>query len=701
MSVSIAIAFQQDLLNIINEGRTLQQVVRIPHGDASLTVFGNGLLARTLHTMAMNPLAFNPASHPGVLTEQLGPNEIAGARARYYIRVLTVRLNDLESYAESYPADAEWAQAIRMSTSSPMVNLLYVGMTIANTPLGRHTADFVSPPQSRVGNIITYFKRIGVTNWRIFEWAGLSRPVANADAVRTTPIVGDIERNLIALMRGRGVNSASGGATYAWNPTLAFMARVQGVLITHRSSNPRVARPGPAPEGFLNTIKTAIRNTVDATYAIFASREQFSQQTRRTLVNAAALEEIKVDAESHIQMCGGRVLSVLITKDITEEAIQGGYGYDAPNAGFAPQLERHIRTKIQPLVQSTAGTIQLPRLNLWACTTTHVHTEVALKCLCRYLKNVKPLLVVTHSSNVAHLLQLDLLSSIWPSRQSCETFMAARSPRAISPADGSQLADLEHPCFLEILGEVCIIRYGPGDADYALHIPERHTGSMRYYPALAPLYCELHLLCKAVYAISVSEIFKSARPPRPTDDPLPWLKSTRANILRALTESGLAALMSEKKADIRALESRVLSLRVLSASQRGSETGATGPRASPTEPSYLLKGQVSAGEGYNTLELPPQSQHLTLASLQALLASHTPNWAQLLEGSNVTTQGPRPPAAGNQRLLQWAVTMETHYERVDRGIKVAYRPPCPLENTTGIEVTRQERDLFILPGTGI
>ncbi|KAF9959329.1 hypothetical protein BGZ70_008884, partial [Mortierella alpina] len=49
--------------------------------------------------------------------------------------------------------------------------------------------------------------------------------------------------------------------------------------------------------------------------------------------------EVKVDAESHIQMCGGRVLSALITKDIPEEAILGGYGYDSPTAGFAPQLE--------------------------------------------------------------------------------------------------------------------------------------------------------------------------------------------------------------------------------------------------------------------------------------------------------------------------------------------------------------------------
>ncbi|KAF9273750.1 hypothetical protein BGZ68_001242 [Mortierella alpina] len=698
-SIRIVPNIQQDLLHVINEGRTLQQVATIPQNDASLAAFAtNVALSRSLHELATNPLAFSPARYPGVLTEQRGQNEVAGVRARYYIRVLTVRVQDLQSYAESYPADAEWAQAIVMSTSSTTVNLLYVGMTTESTPLARHTADVASPPQSRLGNIIVHFKSIGVTHWRVFEWMGLSRPIANADDVRTTSIFGDIERNLIALMRGKGLNSASGGATCNWEPTAAFMARVGGVFISYRSTNPTLALPSRVPAGFWNTMSTSIRSTLDAAHAFFASREQFSRQTRPTVVNQVALEEVKVDAESHMQMCGGRVLSVFITKDITEEALQGGYGYDAPTAGFAPQLERRIRAVIQPMVQAWAGTIQLPRLNLWACTLTHKHTRVALKYLSLYLKNVKPLLVVSHSSNVAHLLQLDMLSSVWPDSQACAAFARGHSPRIPSPADDSQLAELEHPRFLEILGEICIITYGPDDADYALHIAERHTGSMRYYPALAPLYCELHLLCKAVYAISVSEMCKRAPAPAPTVSPLPWLKRTRDNIQRVLTESGLAALVAEKKAEIRARESHLLSQRVLSAAQRGSEAGAAVPRASPTEASYLLQGQVAAGLGYNPLELPPQGEYLTPHSLQVLLAAHAPNRAQLLDGSNVTTAGPRPPAAGNLRLLQWAVTMDTHYERVDRGIKVAYRPPCPSVLEFG---SVEHRNWYLTRATGV
>ncbi|KAF9556678.1 hypothetical protein EC968_008093 [Mortierella alpina] len=665
---------QQDLLNIINEGRTLQQVATITQADASLTIFGTGALAKALRAMGTNPLAFRPTSYPGVLTEQLRRNEIAGERARYYIRVLTVSLLDLESYAERYPADAEWVNTLKMSTSQTSVSLLYVGMTTESSPLGRHRADVASPPKSRLGNVITHFQGSRGGNWRIYEWTGLSRPIARPDDVRTTPLYGDIERNLIALLRGRGVNAASGGFTYNWEPTRLFMARVQGALITYRATNPSVAQPNPAPQGMFNA---AVRNTVQATNAVFAAREQHSQNTRRTLVSPTALEEVKVDAESNILMYGGRVISALITKDIPEEALQGGYAYNSPTAGFAPRMERHIRALISPMARSLAGTLSLPRLDLWACTITHRHTEVALKCVCRYLINLRPLLVVSHSSNVAHLLQLDLLSSVWPSPQSCDAFVGASNPRVIAPVDSSQLADLEHPNFLEVLGEVCIIKFGPGDADYALHIPERDPGNMRYNPTLAPLYCELHLLCKAVYAIAVSEMLKGGPPPEATANPLPWFKTIRANILRALTESGLSALMSDKKTEIRALESRVLSQRMLSAAQRGSESGATVSRASPAVASYLLQGQVAAGDGYDVLELPTRNAYLTPQSLQDLLATHPPNRAQLLEGRNITTAAPKPPAVGNLRLLQWAVTMDTHYERVDRGIKVAYRPPCP------------------------
>ncbi|KAF9952967.1 hypothetical protein BGZ72_005781 [Mortierella alpina] len=104
------------------------------------------------------------------------------------------------------------------------------------------------------------------------------------------------------------------------------------------------------------------------------------------------------------------------------------------------------------------------------------------------------------------------------------------------------------------MGVVCIVKYGPGDADYALHLPERDPGAMRYSPVLAALYCELHLLCKAVYAISVSEMAKNAPPPGIGVNPLPWLMTTRAGISRALAESGLAALISEKKAAIKELQ---------------------------------------------------------------------------------------------------------------------------------------------------
>ncbi|KAF9945423.1 hypothetical protein BGZ72_001342, partial [Mortierella alpina] len=654
---------QQDLFNVINEGRSLQQVAPIAQGDASFAALtGVVALARALHDLAMNPLSFNPARYPAVLTQQLGQNEVAGGRARYYLRILTVRRSDLQSYAEMYPADAEWAQTVMMSTSLATFNLLYMGMTTESTPFLRHAADVASPPQSRLGNIITHFQ----DRWRIFEWASLSRQIANADDVRTQPIFGDIERNLIASLRGKGVNSASGGPTYNWQPTSTFIERVRGIFISYKAINRRVVLPGPPTPGFLNTITTTIRNTMDATYSIFASREP-----QWNMVNQIALEEIKQDA-SNIQMFGGRVLSVLITKDITQEALHGGYAYNSPTAGFAPQLEHHIRALVQPLVRSMAGTITLPRLNLWACTTTHKYTRVALMCLSRYLKNLRPLLVVSHSSNVAHLLQLDLLSTIWPSRQTCDVFVGARHPRLNNHADDSQLGQAEHPRFLEVIGEVCIIKYGPHDADYALHVPERHTGAMRYDPVLSALYCELHLLCKAVYAISVAEMAKNAPPPREGQDPLPWLMTTRAGILTALVESGLAALISEKKAAIRELESRVMGQRVLSAAQRSEA-----PRASPTGASYLLEGQVSAGQGYNPSELPAPDLYLTPPDLQGLLAMHIVNRSELLEGKNVTTAAPKAPAAGNLRLLQWAVTMDTHYERVGRGIKVAYRPPCP------------------------
>ncbi|KAF9567054.1 hypothetical protein EC968_003523 [Mortierella alpina] len=182
-----------------------------------------------------------------------------------------------------------------MSASQASVNLLYVGMTTESSPLGRHRADVASPSKSRLENVITYFQGSRGGNWRIYECAGLSRPLAGPDDVRTTPLYGDIERNLIALLRGKGLNVASGGISYNWEPTQLFMTRVRGALITYRATNLSVAQPNPAPQRPLNEL---IRNTVDATNAVFAAREQYSQNTRRTLVSPAALEGVRVDAES-------------------------------------------------------------------------------------------------------------------------------------------------------------------------------------------------------------------------------------------------------------------------------------------------------------------------------------------------------------------------------------------------------------------
>ncbi|KAF9323137.1 hypothetical protein BG006_001733, partial [Podila minutissima] len=528
-------------------------------------------------------------------------------------------------YHDTYVADQQWSSKM-LEQGGEHVIVPYIGITWCSTPLDRLWADQVSKQPSRLTNLVS----CGVEESKVYQWNLPPLDPATSQTIRTNPLYGDIERNLIALVITLALNSASGGFTFAWEPDGDFMKELRDLI--------RDIPPIPSSTP-INSKNQLILTHLRTMYKYWA---MVQATTHGTLASASAMQEIKTDASSNILPMGNMsTLAVFVSRDITEEACQGGFGYSSPAAGPGPALEHRIRNLI-------GKNIHMPCTDLWPCMPGCPDAPAAITFLSEYLQIMKPILIVSHSAVVARTLWEDRLSHIWQSQQKCDEFLALSASSALVPSSpplelfkyintNDDYTLKPWPAFTEVVGSLVVVRFGPHLRDVALHIPERHTGSQKYDPRTQNAMCELHMVCKAVFVVAVNRIYQSREYLEQATDQeyLPRLNSIRKTIENDLKEKGIEALLQTKRDTARKQESELMSIRMSSFNQRN-------PSArNYSRGNHLQHAVQAAGRPLNEEELKALPEDV---------------FAETLDMSVI-------------RIRQWVTLMKPLQDAMDRGIQ--------------------------------
>lgn len=621
----------------------------------------SGKLTQALLQLNKQPLNFDPRNYPGALSSHTTDNTPTSTQSKsvaYYIRVYKIPRSALDRYSNLYTADQEWSSAILELTTNNIITIPYIGMTWQSTPVQRLEHDQKAEDPRRLTNLI---RCGGIQDSKVYQWCLPALDPVTPQTIRMQPVYSDIERNLIALVIRLALNSASGGLTFDWMPKSNFLARVQQCISGFSQLPVFPTTSTSAFPGVSNAVEPTIQQIKGHLQGMY---KYWKDQTSSGMASDQALLEVTTDATNHIRPMGkASTLSVFVTKDITVESCKGGFGYSSSTAGPGPTLEYRIRALL-------GSTIQMPRIDMWPCTSGCPNAPAAVAFMSRYLMMLKPLLIVSHSAVVAGVLREDTLSHIWQSQDHCDQFMSVAEVTS-SHLDLSKYIKVDEtyttinawPSFTDIVGSIAIIRYGPHPRDYALHIPERHTGSQKYNPMTQNSMCELHLICKAIYIVAVNRISKNSiyLEQASDNDFLTRLNTIRSAINNDLETQGIQALLKEKRTEARKQESKLMSERMGSFHLRNPDAREY-DRGDP-----LGKAVRAAG--------PPLDEKALRAIPDEVFGAREA----------------RSIAGAGERLSQWIQLMKPVKDALDRGIE----PRTALCPTNTALLSTAHRDWFL------
>ncbi|KAF9322319.1 hypothetical protein BGZ91_004370 [Linnemannia elongata] len=448
-----------DCVEQVNLGRERNGIQPIPADDESVTVL---LQEDTfLCALAISHPNFHPAQHPKALAKANDEDEsLSDGSIRFYLRHLRISKDLFQNYHDNY-ADKDWAKAMldRFPIPDKEVSVFYIGFT-TRSPTERATEDQKSTPPSRLGNLLNIVGQEVDT----YKWVELSQPCGVTKADYRRHLVGqDIERNLIALGGPFLANSASGGFTYDWavpEHLKEELGRFQEYVQYHSH--------------YYNTASASRSSSHPDTQNLLAlhfqhMRNHFLRNQRRgeTVVTDECLKEL-VDAGSRPVMVKNQVISAFVTKDITLEALAGGFAYDDDTAGPAPRLEHHLRKCVAEIVKDQIDGDSQDSQNQFMASLEQGHYTLAS-------------LEATFGQEIARS---------WTNIKSDSNYV-------------------------EALGRLSVVKFGPGQDDYCLLLPERHTGNMRYNPPLSAAFSKLSFLTKCMYLVAIPHLVAYAQNPRP------------------------------------------------------------------------------------------------------------------------------------------------------------------------------------------
>ncbi|TDL24828.1 hypothetical protein BD410DRAFT_826787 [Rickenella mellea] len=579
-----------------------------------------------------NPFSFDVASYvsSGVLTQQ--KRALSQRRAEYYVRIVPFSSTaDLRSaivdYIMAFPADLPmavvWLCRLGMSPcdakavvasslqrvgwgdaanilmdllddnvlhslnlgipEDTIVHMPYVGYSIAGDPESRLDSDTNGGLHRRFINFCATTNTKAAT----YRFKMLDLAVEGPLAVRTDRRVGDVEACLIHCFALNTLNSARGGFMPHFTPRPDHRLIVDAAL--------RAA--GPAT--FLQSVSAALSKKVSALVDDEVDSWQGTSSSVET-IHDNAIADIKKTSASVARQTNGEVVMVTLMKDITKEAHTGSVGgvYDA-TAGRGLRLHRHIVSLIYPEVpeHGDLGVEQIaqwfgPRLSFWRVILEHIWWMWSALFLFRYLFVLRPLLIVTHSSQMARLIRENTLPKVSKAfldeqdEHARIDFLDGRSRGAqdlenaftydTSVSDKKSLKEYSTSEYIACIAVLSIIRYGSRHGDIAINVPSRHPGSIKYDPTFEVLRTTLQFLTQAVIEVTRIIIAKAQM-----EDPFQrvkgqdwnWMEARMAEAEQIISESGLRQAVDKVKICLHALESTIVRLRSAASNLKKRENG--------------------------------------------------------------------------------------------------------------------------------
>ncbi|KAF9117511.1 hypothetical protein BGW39_002100, partial [Mortierella sp. 14UC] len=540
------------IISLINSGRLAKGIEQLEQQDASVTALATPDMAPCL--LALSQGTLDPTKFPEILkpcTRMTAKKKLV----RFYLRQLVVSRDKLEQYATEFDRDSLWANDILKSNpKNDHFSIFYIGMTRKSVK-ERADADARSHTKSsRIINITSITKKNSPV--ACFEWHRLARPFVDEGYYRQDSLTQDLERNLIAIGGTQLANTAAGGFYYPWSPSSAFLNQL-GLFEDHLQQQDWSARAALIEEQDLSG---------QLTTHFFQTRD-FYRRIEGPNIGVAKDECLWELVEEHkrVAQVQGQTLAAFITKDITLEALDGGYGYTSTTSGPAPWLE--MRLKAQTIksfdIDSAAVIFPTARTDLWPCTANHERLLIATLFLSRYLQIVRPLLVVSHSRRVLETFNDDLLSLCWKSSQEANDFVQLQDfseldsttirDRFAGSDDFSRYEKFAKDTMIDHLAKIAIVKFGPATTDYCLLLPERHPGHPAHDPMKADLYCRLSFLTKMVYIVAFPHLVDFAKSSRPTTRDN--LQELHGIILESIKKAGLEDPIESTRHAVRVMDS--------------------------------------------------------------------------------------------------------------------------------------------------
>ena len=556
--------------------------------------------SRTLGLLnAISALSPLPVDHPALeLVEGddpldgdgLDPNPKERSLARYYLRELEWPdaatfggfLTDCDRF---FPAEiprwTSWRDELEAQLGagrdkeSP-ITVLYGGMTIASTPIGRAEQDSDGSLQTCMGQLLALLQHDPPISEfannvvrRVYELVELRQPAASTFDANLARI-GNVEVALIANLP-LSLNSADGGRLIR----VAALPEVENVVERASATWPDLEQL--APSGASSSFNESATQQHFSDYLAYLKRMPTGDVGQLVDEATDALGTITADASggcSRPSINGGQPFELLVAKNITLSGLKNAESYTGPAAGRGPALRAELDTRI---LKSPGANLRrfFAIVNLWCICSRHRLVIIAIIFLIRYIRIRRPILVITESSKMNWLFRSGLVAkSLDTSAAEAQRWLDQQVPSSKSlikrlTRRGPDIAwrETETEGWIGVIGTVAVVQVGPDAIDTALQVAQMDFGRVKYDPRAQDHAIALGSAALAVAALARRVVLLHLRAgPAPTADAdlrKAWLRDAKRATDELVISTGLGAYLEQARREYLDIAQRLASLRGL------------------------------------------------------------------------------------------------------------------------------------------